>query len=146
MSNDADTDGPLPLVRIVNHQLVPAPGVYEIDPVHTFVGFSAQHLVVGRVRGRFESVRGTITIADNPADSSVAVTIDPASINTLMPMRDNDLRSAQHLDTGHHATITYTQQRDRRRPRREMARARQPRTARTHPAADPRGSLRRRRR
>jgi len=45
--------------------LVPAAGVYEIYPVHTFVGFAAQHLVVGRVRGRFEHVAGTVTIGDD---------------------------------------------------------------------------------
>jgi len=48
-----------------NHTLVPAAGVYEIYPVHTFVGFAAQHLVVGRVRGRFEHVAGTVTIGDD---------------------------------------------------------------------------------
>jgi polyisoprenoid-binding protein YceI len=31
------------------------------------VGFAAQHLVVGRVRGRFERLAGTVTIADDPA-------------------------------------------------------------------------------
>jgi polyisoprenoid-binding protein YceI len=34
----------------LNHILVPVAGVYDLDPVHIFVGFSAQHLVVGRVR------------------------------------------------------------------------------------------------
>lgn len=50
--------------RIVDHVLVPPAGTFEIDPVHTFVGFRAQHLVVGRVRGRFDAVAGTITRRD----------------------------------------------------------------------------------
>ena len=52
--------------RIVNHLLVPPPGVYAIDPVQTSVGFLAQHLVVGGVRGRFEHVAGTVTIPEEP--------------------------------------------------------------------------------
>ena len=34
------------------------PGTYDIDPVHTFISFSAQHMIVGRVRGRFEKAEG----------------------------------------------------------------------------------------
>ena len=51
--------------RIANHVLAPSPGVYAIDAVYTFVGFTAQHRVVGRVRGRLESVAGTVTIAED---------------------------------------------------------------------------------
>jgi len=57
--------------RVVNHVLVPETGLYAIDPVHTFVGFSPQHLVVDRVRGRFERVAGTVKIADEPTRSNV---------------------------------------------------------------------------
>jgi hypothetical protein len=41
---------------------VPSPGIYKLDPVHTFVVLSAQHKVVGTVRGRFENASGTITV------------------------------------------------------------------------------------
>jgi hypothetical protein len=44
--------------QMVNHQLVPAAGTYQIDPAHTFVDFTAQHLVVGHVRGRFTQLAG----------------------------------------------------------------------------------------
>jgi len=87
--------------------LVPRAGVYTIDPIHSFVGFSAQHLVVGRVRGRFEWVAGTITIGDDPTESSVEVTIDTARVNTLFPARDDDLRSARFLDVATYPAMTY---------------------------------------
>jgi polyisoprenoid-binding protein YceI len=93
--------------RVVNHALVPAVGVYEVDPVHTFVGFSAQHLVVGRVRGRFEEVSGTVTIAEDPSGSRLEVVVQTASINTMVAMRDQDLRSERYLDVAHHPTMTY---------------------------------------
>lgn len=93
--------------RIVNHALAPPVGKFDLDPVHTFVGFSAQHLVVGRVHGRFEAVQGTITVAEDPSASTVEVSIDTTSINTLMPVRDDDLRSAHYLDVERYPTMTY---------------------------------------
>jgi len=87
--------------------LVPSPGVYTIDPVHTFVGFAAQHLVVGRVRGRFERVAGTVTIAEEPIASSLEVSVETASLSTLFAARDEDLRSDRFLDCAAHPTMTY---------------------------------------
>lgn len=93
--------------RIVNHALVPPAGTFEIDPVHTFVGFSAQHLVVGRVRGRFEAVRGTVTVAEDPSASTLEASIEAASITTLNSTRDDDLRSEHYLNVERYPTVTY---------------------------------------
>jgi len=95
------------LTRVENHALVPVAGRYEIDPVHTFVSFRAQHLIVGRVRGRFANVSGSITVADDPIDSSVDVTVDTASLTTGHPGRDEDLRSPRFLDVARYPTLTY---------------------------------------
>ncbi len=97
-----------PLSRSESDRLIPPAGVFEIDPVHTFVNFRAQHLIVGRVQGRFESVSGAITVVDNVLDSHVEVSIDAASIATHFPMRDDHLRSAQFLDVEHFPTLTFT--------------------------------------
>ena len=105
--------------RITNHVLVPSPGVYKIDPIHTFVGFAAQHLVVGRVRGRFERVAGTVTIAEEPIASSLEVTIETASISTLLIARDDDLRSERFLDVGAYPIVTYRSTAVIERPRGE---------------------------
>lgn len=99
--------------------LVPASGLYTIDPVHTFVGFAAQHLVVGRVRGRFERVRGTVTIADDPTASAVDATIETGSISTLLAARDDDLRSERFLDAAAHPAMTYRSTEVIERPRGE---------------------------
>lgn len=93
--------------RIANHVLVPSPGLYEIDPVHTFVGFAAQHLIVGRVRGQFQRFAGVVTIAEEPTASSVEVTVETASISTGFAARDEDLRSERFLDSGAHPAMTY---------------------------------------
>jgi polyisoprenoid-binding protein YceI len=98
---------PSGLTRTVNHQEVPAAGIYRIDAAHTFADFTAQHLVVGHVRGRFTQLTGQITIAEDLAQSAVAVSIAAASIDTHVAKRDQDLRSARYLDVGTYPAITF---------------------------------------
>ena len=88
-------------------RLVPPTGIFEIDPVHTFVTFRAQHLIVGRVQGRFETVSGTVTVDENVLDSHVEVVIDAASVATQFPMRDDDLRSSNFLDVANYPNLTF---------------------------------------
>src|ERR1039458_2899713 len=39
-------------------------GTWDIDPVHSHVGFSARHLMVSKVRGNFTRLGGQIVTAD----------------------------------------------------------------------------------
>jgi polyisoprenoid-binding protein YceI len=57
-------------------------GTWNIDSVHSYVGFVIMHLMVSRVRGHFGTFSGQITTADNPLNSSVSVSIDANSIDT----------------------------------------------------------------
>src|SRR5690606_31967571 len=80
---------------------------YAIDPSHTSVGFVAKHLMVTKVRGAFDELEGAITIAEEPLDSSVEVTLQAASVNTRSADRDAHLRSADFLDVEQHPTLSY---------------------------------------
>ena len=86
---------------------LPPSGTYKIDPDHTFVYFGAWHQVVGLVRGRFEKVTGTITIAQDPAACGVDVTIDTSTVNTQVSERDADLRGPAFFDVKNFPTMTY---------------------------------------
>jgi polyisoprenoid-binding protein YceI len=93
--------------RTVNSRLVPPAGTFEVDPVHTFVTFRALHLVVGRVQGRFEGVSGSITVGEDFLDSHTEISISADSITTLMPIRDDDLRSNNYLDVAKFPYLTF---------------------------------------
>lgn len=83
-------------------------GTYELDSPHTFLLVSARHLVVGRVDGRFDRAKGTITIAPDLAQSSVDVSMDPQSLSTQNGVRDEDLRGPEFFATsGSPSTPSY---------------------------------------
>ena len=66
---------------------------YDIDPVHTWVGFNVRHFFT-KVPGSFTKVKGTIVVdRDQLENSTVETVIDVASINTNVKMRDDDLRA-----------------------------------------------------
>jgi polyisoprenoid-binding protein YceI len=89
--------------RIVNHTLVSPVGTFELDPVHTFVGFSAQHLVVSGS----EAVSRRYGAAEDPSASTAGVSIEAASITTQNSTRDDDLPSGHYLDVERNPAITF---------------------------------------
>jgi polyisoprenoid-binding protein YceI len=89
---------PKALRRIFNGTLCPPPGVYVLDPVHTFAEFVTQHLVVGHVRGQFDEVTGKATVAEDPTQSSLEVSVATASLRTNNTTRDEDLRSPRFFN------------------------------------------------
>jgi len=86
---------------------LPAPGVYTIDPAHTFAYFGARHHVVGLVRGRFDKVTGTLTAGPDPAACAVDIQIDVSTIDTQIAKRDEDLRGDAYFDVAKFPTMTY---------------------------------------
>jgi len=82
-------------------------GTWTLDPAHTSVGFTVRHLVAAKVRGRFDSFSGTITAGETPAESSVEVSIDAASIDTGIGDRDKHLRSPDFLDAENFPALTF---------------------------------------
>jgi polyisoprenoid-binding protein YceI len=82
--------------------------VWQADPYHTQVAFSAKHLGMMTVRGHFDDVSITGYIhPDQPEALAIDVTIQTASIKTNHPKRDDDLRASNFLDTATYPTITF---------------------------------------
>ena len=73
-------------------------GDYTIDPTHTRLGFSTRHAMVTTVRGHFTEFSGTAHVdAANPANSTVSLTIQTASIDTGVADRDGHLKLGRLL-------------------------------------------------
>jgi len=81
---------------------------WKIDPNHTAAQFSVRHMGISTVRGAFTKVSGTVEFDPaNPAKASIEVSIDAASVDTRVEMRDNDLRSPNYFDVAKFPTITF---------------------------------------
>lgn len=94
-------------VREVDGRQIPETGEYELDKSHTSVEFVARHLMISKVRGRFNDFSGVISVGENPEDSSVAVTIDVPSVTTGDAQRDGHLLSPDFFDAEQYPTITF---------------------------------------
>jgi len=93
--------------RTVDGAVVPLAGDWIIDPLHTSLAFEARHFVVTRMRGRFRHGTGVIHIAEVPEESSVEVTIDAGTLDTVHPKADEHLRGDHFLDVERYPTITF---------------------------------------
>ena len=85
---------------------------WNLDPTHSLVEFSAKHMMITTVKGRFGDVKGTLAIDEaNPDRSTVEVEIATASIDTRVDQRDGHLRSPDFLDVETHPSITFRSRR-----------------------------------
>jgi polyisoprenoid-binding protein YceI len=81
---------------------------YEIDKVHSTIGFKVRHLGLSSVTGKFADFSGTIMYDEKDVTNSTAsVTIKTASIDTGSEKRDEHLRSADFFDVAKYPEITF---------------------------------------
>lgn len=78
---------------------VASPVAYTLDPAHTQVRFSWNHLQYSNPEAGFDDVAGTLMWdADDIANSSVDVTMAVASVHSHVAVLDQKLKSAEFLD------------------------------------------------
>jgi polyisoprenoid-binding protein YceI len=81
---------------------------WRTDPAHTDIQFSAKHMMVTTVRGKFAEVDGSLTLDEtDPTASAGAFTVRAASLSTGNEQRDGHLRSGDFFDAETHPEITF---------------------------------------
>ncbi|MEU0067565.1 YceI family protein, partial [Streptomyces albidoflavus] len=98
--------GDLPLDS-VQPPMLPAPGDWDVEPAHSSIAFTARHIGMARVHGRFNLFAGAVRIAERMEESALHVVIDAASIDTNVPARDKHLRSPDFLDAARFPTLEF---------------------------------------
>ncbi|MGY3682885.1 YceI family protein [Streptomyces sp. TE33382] len=94
-------------LQVAQPPQLPDPGEWEVEPSHSQIGFTARHIGMARIHGRFNNFAGAVRIADRMEDSAMHVVIDAASIDTNVQMRDDHLRSSDFLDVGRFPTLEF---------------------------------------
>lgn len=81
---------------------------YEVDQQHTHLGFTARHLGVSTVRGRFNKFEGQFEGPENDFTKARGeVKIEVASLESRSDQRDTHLRSADFFDAEKYPYITF---------------------------------------
>src|ERR1039458_8156115 len=83
---------------------------YDIDPGHTWVGFTISHFFT-KVPGYFGKLKGTIVVdRDHLENTTTEAVIEVASITTNTRMRDDDLRSTNFFAAAKVPAMTFKSQ------------------------------------
>jgi polyisoprenoid-binding protein YceI len=86
---------------------VPA-GTYAVEPNHTQVQFSVNHMGFSYFGGTFSGASGTAVLAaKKPAVMSVSVSVPVASVATTSPKLTEELKEADWLDAARYPTMIF---------------------------------------
>ena len=81
---------------------------YEIDTVHSEVGFKVRHMMAGKTSGRFTKFSGTIEYdAKDPSKWSTKAVIDASSVDTANEKRDGHLKGEDFFDVVKFPTLEF---------------------------------------
>ncbi|RYD53267.1 MAG: polyisoprenoid-binding protein [Sphingobacteriales bacterium] len=81
---------------------------WSADPAHSSVNFTIKHMGINLVPGYFEKFDGTLmSDAKDFSDAKVDFTVQTASVNTHVEMRDNHLKTADFFDAEKYPTMHF---------------------------------------
>ncbi|MGF1606419.1 MAG: YceI family protein [Rhodothalassiaceae bacterium] len=81
---------------------------YTIDPAHTRVIFSVNHLGFSTYQGTFPNAEGSLALdPDDLSETALDVTIDVAGVSTADPELDKHLRAEEFFDADTYPTARF---------------------------------------
>ena len=81
---------------------------YDVDPDHSTIGFSVDHMVVSKTRGQFMEYTGFIEMdPEAKTVKAIEATIKTPSITTNHQKRDAHLKNPEFFDVEKYPTMTY---------------------------------------
>lgn len=87
---------------------LPAAGTYRLDPARSSTTFTTRHLFgLGKVTGSLAVLHGQVTIAADPAASTVEATLLADSFQSASAGHDKVVKSPGYLDVDGHPHLTF---------------------------------------
>lgn len=97
----------LAMLVAASGQAMAAPVSYEIDPMHTYPSFEADHMGISYWRGKFNKTSGTLILDKEGATGSVDVKIDIASVDFGLDAMTEQAVSPEFFDSAKYPQATY---------------------------------------
>ena len=86
--------------------------VWQLDPSHSRIFFSARHMMIATVRGEFEKFDVTFDYDENnPQNTKISVDVDTTSLHTRDEKRDGHLKSPDFLDVENFPVMKFVSKR-----------------------------------
>jgi polyisoprenoid-binding protein YceI len=96
------------LLAGVAHAQTAESGSYALEPNHAEIVFSVSHFGYSNYFGQFPGATGTLTLdGADPAKSEVDVSVPTATVLTASPKLNDELKSADWLDSTAFPTMKY---------------------------------------
>jgi polyisoprenoid-binding protein YceI len=81
---------------------------WKSDPMHSKLAFGVTHLAISDIEGLFKTFDVSVAAGkDDFSDAVFELSVNVASINTEVEMRDNHLRSADFFEVEKYSTMTF---------------------------------------
>lgn len=81
---------------------------WDIDSRHSAANFTVKHMMLSNVQGSIRGINGKIQYDGKNVDTlSVKCSLDPSTINTGEPDRDNHLKGKDFFDVGKYPSMTF---------------------------------------
>lgn len=96
------------LLAVPNGDVLAEPKTYEFDRGHTQIRISWNHVGLSEQSALFRDYSGTVTFdQEDVSNSSVNVTIDPASVDTGVADFDEHLKSSDFFHVEEHPEVSF---------------------------------------
>lgn len=81
---------------------------YDVDPMHTTIGFGVKHMVVSTVKGKFTEFKGEFSFDPaKPDEAKISATVQAGSVSTGNEKRDGHLKSPDFFDAAKFPDIKF---------------------------------------
>ena len=95
------------VIAIAAAPALAAPETYRVDPNHTFVHFSYNHLGLSTQLSRFNALSGTVILDQEAQTGSADITIDTKSVDTGSKLFNEHIQDPDFLDTAKYPTAQF---------------------------------------
>ena len=76
-----------------------APVTYDIDPMHTYPSFEADHMGISTWRGKFDDTTGTVTMDRAAGTGSLEIVVDMKSADFGLPALDKAAKGKELFES-----------------------------------------------
>ena len=91
----------------ITAELPLAAGTWTLDPLHCTVEFTARHMAISKVRGRFHTFDATLVVGSDLTSTALQAEVELASVDTGNADRDAHLRNSDFFDVERHPAMTF---------------------------------------